>query len=44
MLVIFVTLAQLSGCQKPQKVVPYDDYDVDEENSGQDPDGEYDGE
>jgi hypothetical protein len=36
MLVIFVTLAQLSVCQKQQKVVPYDEYDVDEENGGQD--------
>jgi hypothetical protein len=44
MLVNFVTLAQLSVCQKQQQVVPYDDYDVDEENGGQDPGGEYDGE
>jgi hypothetical protein len=41
---VFVTLAQLSVCQKQQEVVPYDDYDVDEENGGQDPGGEYDGE
>jgi hypothetical protein len=42
MLAIFVTLAQLSVCQKQQKVVPYDDYDVDQENGGEDPGGEYD--
>jgi hypothetical protein len=42
MLAIFVTLAQLSVCQKPQNVVPYDDYDVIEENGGEDPGGEYD--
>jgi hypothetical protein len=41
MLAIFVTLAQLSGCQKQQKVVPYDKYDLDEENGGEDPGGEY---
>jgi hypothetical protein len=42
MLAIFVTLAQLSVCQKQQEVVSYDDYDVDEENGGEDPGGEYD--
>jgi hypothetical protein len=42
MLAIFVTLAQLSVSQKQQKVVPYDEYDVDEENGGEDPGGEYD--
>jgi hypothetical protein len=42
MLAIFVTLAQLSVCQKQQKVVPYHEYDVDEENGGEDPAGEYD--
>jgi hypothetical protein len=26
------------------KVIPYNEYDVDEENGGQDPGGEYDGE
>jgi hypothetical protein len=40
-LVIFVTLAQLSVCQKQQEVVSYDDYNVDEENGGEDPGGEY---
>jgi hypothetical protein len=44
MLAIFVTLVQLSGCHKQQEVVPYDDYDVDDENGGQDPGGEYDDE
>jgi hypothetical protein len=43
-LAIFVTLALLSVCQKQQEVVAYDDYDVDEENGGQNPGGEYDGE
>jgi hypothetical protein len=42
MLAIFITLAQLSVCQKQQKVVPYNEYDVDEENGGGDPCGEYD--
>jgi hypothetical protein len=36
MLANFVTLVQLSVCQKQQEVVPYNDYDVDEENGGQD--------
>jgi hypothetical protein len=39
---IFVTLAKLSVCEKLQEVVPYHEYDVDEENGGQDPGGEYD--
>jgi len=38
MLAIFITLAQFSECQKHQKVVPYNDYDIDE-NGGQDPGG-----
>jgi hypothetical protein len=42
MCAIFVTLAMLSACQKQQEVVPYDEYDLDEENGGQDPGGEYD--
>jgi hypothetical protein len=37
----FVTLTQLSECQKQQEVVQYDEYDVDEENDGHDPGGEY---
>jgi hypothetical protein len=36
MLVIFVTLAKLSVGQKQRKIVRYDDYNVDEENGGQD--------
>jgi hypothetical protein len=44
MFAIFVTLAKLSVCQKQQEVVPYDDYDLNEENGGEDPGGEYDGE
>jgi hypothetical protein len=40
----FITLAQLSMCHKQHQVVPHDDYVVDEENGGQDPGGEYDGE
>jgi hypothetical protein len=44
MLAIFVTLAQLSVCQKQQEVVPYNEYDVDKENGSQDLGGEYDGE
>ena len=36
---IVMTLAQLSECQKQQEVVPYGEYDVDEENGGQDPGG-----
>jgi hypothetical protein len=43
MLVIFVTLVPLSLWQKQQEVVPYDDYDVEEENGCRDPAGEYDG-
>jgi hypothetical protein len=43
-LAIFVTLALLSVCQKQQEVVAYDDYNVDEENGGQNPGGEYNGE
>ena len=39
---IFLTLAHFSECQKHQKVVPYDEYDVDEENGGQDSGDEYD--
>jgi hypothetical protein len=39
MLAIFVTLAPLSVCQKQQEVVPYDEYDLDDENGGQDPGG-----
>jgi hypothetical protein len=42
MLANFVTLAQLSVCQKQQEVVPYHEYDVDEENDGHVPGGEYD--
>jgi hypothetical protein len=41
MFVIFVTLVQLSVCQKQQEVVPYHGYDVDEKNDGHDPGGEY---
>jgi hypothetical protein len=41
---IFVTLAKLLVCQKPQEVEPYDDYDLNEEKGGEDPDGEYNGE
>jgi hypothetical protein len=44
MCAIFVTLAKLSVCEKLQEVVPYHEYDVDEENVGHDPGGEYDGE
>jgi hypothetical protein len=44
MCAIFVTLAKLSVCEKQQEVVLSDEYDVDEENGGQDPGGEYDGE
>jgi hypothetical protein len=40
----FVMFVQLSVCQQHKEVVSYDDYDVDEENDGQDPDAEYDGE
>jgi hypothetical protein len=42
MCAIFVTLAKLSVCEKLQEVVPYHEYDVDEENDGHDPGGEYD--
>jgi hypothetical protein len=42
MCAIFVTLAKLSVCQKQWQVVPYHEYDVDEENDGHDPGGEYD--
>jgi hypothetical protein len=42
MFAIFVTLAQLSVCQKQQKVVLYDKYHVDVENCGEDPGGEHD--
>jgi hypothetical protein len=42
MYVIFVTLAKLSVCQKKQEFLPYDEYDDNEENGGQDPGGEYD--
>jgi hypothetical protein len=44
MLSIFVTLAPLSVCQKQQEGVPYDEYDLDEENGGQDPGDYYHGE
>jgi hypothetical protein len=44
MLAIFMTLAPLSVCQKQQEFVQYDKYDLDEENGGEDPGGEYDGE
>jgi hypothetical protein len=39
---IFVMLAKLSVCEKLQEVVPYDDYDLNEENGSEDPGGEYD--
>jgi hypothetical protein len=39
MFAIFVTLAQPSVCQKQQEVVPYDEYDLDEENGGLEPGG-----
>jgi hypothetical protein len=39
MLAIFGTLAPLSVCQKQQEVVPYDEYDLDQEYGGQDPGG-----
>jgi hypothetical protein len=41
MLAIFVTLALFSVCQKQLKDVPYDEYDVNEENGGENPGGEY---
>jgi hypothetical protein len=39
MFAIFVMLAPRSVCQKQQEVVPYDEYDLDEGNGGQDPGG-----
>jgi hypothetical protein len=39
--VIFVMLGKLSVCQKLQEVVPYDNYDIEEENGGQDCDSKY---
>jgi hypothetical protein len=42
MYTIFVTLAKLSVSQKLKEVVPYDNYNLNEENCGEDPDSEYD--
>jgi hypothetical protein len=41
MLANFVMLVQLSVCQKQQEVIPYDEYDIDEENGGEDHGGKY---
>jgi hypothetical protein len=41
MLANFVTLAQPSVCQKQQEVIPYNEYDIDDDNGGEDHGGEY---
>jgi hypothetical protein len=40
-LAIVMRLDQLSGCQKQQEVIPYDEDDIDEENRGDEHGGKY---